>query len=51
MSIFDEVVAGKISEELWLRSCEFLGLRDKGLELKKCKEGKKLYVKNQMSKM
>ena len=41
MSIFDEVVSGKISEELWLKSCEFLGLRDKDFELKKCKKGNK----------
>lgn len=39
MAIFDEVVAGKISEELWLKSCELLGLRDKDFELKKCKKG------------
>lgn len=41
MSIFDEVVAGKVSEELWLKSCEFLGLREKDFDLKKCKKGKK----------
>ena len=41
MAIFDDVVSGKITEELWLKACEFLGLRDKGFELKKCKNEEK----------
>ena len=41
MAIFDEVVSGKITEELWLKACEFLGLRDKDFELKKCKKEEK----------
>lgn len=41
MSVFDEFVAGKISEELWIKSCELLGLREKDFDLKKCKKGNK----------
>ena len=41
MAIFDDVVSGKITEELWLKACEFLGLRDKDFELKKCKKEEK----------
>ena len=41
MAIFDDVASGKITEELWLKACEFLGLRDKDFELKKCKKEEK----------